>query len=196
MKGEQMPENLENAVSPYDTSAEQGELDALNAELEQNRANIEANFSEYFAQNCPAELDELYFEDKKAFADKFQEMQNVFYDENIGTKAARADELNASISEKQQMSLVDEALQAFQQQHPDVNTDELFRFFSEDLPPKKVNELQNLPPEQFFEALYALYQGQGEQNGDKKEKLPKQLNGVPSNDTKTGAASELPMQRL
>lgn len=185
--------------NPFDTSGEQTELDALNAELEQARANIEGNFSEYFAQNATPELDELYFEDKKAFADEFQKMQNVYFDEQIGVKQARAGELESSIAQKQQFGVIDEALKNFQAAHPDVNIEELFRFMNEDLSPKKVAELESLPPEQFFDELYALY-GQmmsGESaNEAKKEKLPQQLRGVPSNNTQSGAASELPTQRL
>lgn len=86
-----MPQD--EVVNEFDTSGEQSELDALNAELEQLRTNVEANFSEYFAQNATPELDELFFEDKKAFADEFQKMQNTFFDEQIGQKQARANEL-------------------------------------------------------------------------------------------------------
>lgn len=194
-----MPQDDLAVQNEFDTSSEQSELDALNAELEQARANIEGNFSEYFAQNATAELDELYFEDKKAFADEFQKMQNVYFEEQIGIKQARAGELQNSIAQKQQFGVIDSAMKSFQAAHPDVNVDELFRFMSEDLSPKKVAELENLPPEQFFEELYALYQQtmSGESGGEaKKEKLPQQLRGVPSNNTQSGAASELPTQRL
>lgn len=195
-----MPQDDLAVQNEFDTSGEQTELDALNAELEQARANIEGNFSEFFAQNATPELDELYFEDKKAFADEFQKMQNVYFDEQIGAKQARAGELESSIAQKQQFGVIDSAMKNFQAAHPDVNVDELFRFMSEDLSPKKVAELENLPPEQFFEELYALYQQMmsGESAGGeaKKEKLPQQLRGVPSNNTQSGAASELPTQRL
>lgn len=191
-----MPQD--EVVNEFDTSGEQSELDALNAELEQLRTNVEANFSEYFAQNATPELDELFFEDKKAFADEFQKMQNTFFDEQIGQKQARANELESSISQKQQFSVIDGAMKNFQAMHPDVNVDELFRFMQEDLSPRQVGELEALPPEQFFEALYAIYQQMMSGGGEKanKEKLPQQLRGVPSNNTQSGAASELPTQRL
>lgn len=185
------------ALNEFDTSNEQTELDALNAELDQARANIEGNFSEYFAQNATPELEELFFEDKKAFADEFQKMQNVYFDEQIGVKQARANELQGSITQKQEFGVIDGAMKNFQAAHPDVNVDELFRFMSEDLSPRKMSELESLPPEQFFEELYALYQqmnGVDAKNG--KEKLPQQLRGVPSNNVQSGSASELPTQRL
>lgn len=189
-----MPQD--EVLNEFDTSGEQTELDALNAELEQARANVESNFSEYFAQNATPEIEELFFEDKKAFADEFQKMQNVFFDEQIGQKQARADELGNSITQKQQFSVIDSAMKKFQAAHPDVNVDELFRFMQEDLPPRKVSELENLPPEQFFDALYALYQQMMGEGQAEKEKLPQQLRGVPSNNTQSGSANELPTQRL
>lgn len=135
-------------LNEFDTSAEQSELDAINAELEQLNALWENNFSEHFAANKTPEMDELYFENPKAFADEFQKMQNVFYDEQIGSKRARAGELENSIRQKQEFGAIDGAMKEFQAAHPDVNVNELMRFFSEEIAPKKMAELEALPPQQ------------------------------------------------
>ena len=147
-----MPQDNLNApqepLNEFDTSAQQSELDAINAELEQLNALWENNFSEHFAANKTPEMDELYFENPKAFADEFQKMQNVFYDEQIGSKKARAGELESEIAQKQQFGAIDGAMKEFQAAHPDVNVNELMRFFSEEIAPKKMAELEALPPQQ------------------------------------------------
>ena len=83
-----MPENLENEQvaaagepqNPFDTSAEQGELDAINAELEQARASIESDFAKFAAANTTPEMEEQFFEDKEAFyaAKKSAKTKRVF----------------------------------------------------------------------------------------------------------------------
>lgn len=197
MPNDELNTSGQEPLNEFDTSAEQKELDAINAELEQLNALWESNFSEHFAANKSPELDELYFENPKAFADEFQKMQNAFYDEQIGSKRTRAGELQSSIKQKQEFGVIDGAMKEFQSKHPDVNVKELVRFFNEELPPRKVAELEALPPQEFFEAIYSLYQSQ--MNGDepkKEKKLPQQLSGVPSSDAGSARGSELPFSRM
>lgn len=65
-------------VNPFDTTAEENELNALNAELEQARASLEGDFAKYAAENTSAELEELFFENKEEFFKAILEMQNTF----------------------------------------------------------------------------------------------------------------------
>lgn len=201
MKGVNMPENEGQQLSPFDTSAQQQELDAINAELEQARASIEGDFAKFASENTTPEMEELFFENKEQFYLQILQMQNDFLESGVGAKEQRAAELTADINQKQQMGAIEQAEMAFLQKHPEVNTDELLDFFKNDLPPRQQAELEKLPPEQFFEALFELKGGeqapqQEEQASGEDEKLPQQLNGVASSEAGQGRVSDLPFRRL
>ncbi len=208
-----MPENLDEqtaqtsgsagqeAANPFDTSAEESELQALQAEITQAQASLEGDFAKYWAENNDTpETDELYFEDKEAFIKKVLQDQNAYLDEGLRPKMQRANELGADISQKQQFGAIDSAVKAFKEKHPDVDENELMKFFNEQIPPEVQAQLQQLPPEQFFEELLALYNGvtggAGEQ-AQGEEQLPQQINGVASSEgVANGASGENPFERM
>lgn len=195
-----MPENLENEQvaaagepqNPFDTSAEQGELDAINAELEQARASIESDFAKFAAANTTPEMEEQFFEDKEAFYATILQMQNEYLAQNITPKAERAAALQSDITQKQQFGAIDAAVKVFQQNHPDVDLNQLMQWFSQAVPPQIQQEIQALPPEQMFEEILKLFemqQGQGQgQGGEGEENLPQQIQGVPSNAEQLGGS--------
>ncbi len=193
--------NDAGAVNPFDTTAEENELNALNAELEQARASLEGDFAKYAAENTSAELEELFFEDKEEFFKTILQMQNKFLSEGVGAKEARANQLTADINQKKQFSQIEEAKNAFEAKYPEISVETLLSFYQEALPPKIVAQLEALPPEQFFEELYNIYKamnGEGETKQEEQgEKLPQQISGAPqSSEAASGAGSELPFQRL
>lgn len=198
-----MPDEIQNpqgqvpadtaAQNPFDTSAEQGELDALTAELEQARASIEGDFAKFAAANTTPELEEQFFEDKEAFYKAILEMQNAYLAENITPKAQRAATLQGDIAQKQQFGAIDAAVKGFQQAHPDVDVNQLMEWFLANVPPQVQQEIQALPPEQMFEEIYNLFtmQGQGGEQGQEgggEENLPQQIQGVPSNAEQLGGS--------
>lgn len=200
-----MPENenlQEQPQNPFDTSAEESELNALQAELEQAQASIESDFAKQMADNTTPEMEELFFEDKEAFYKQILEAQNAYLAENITPKIERRDALSSDISQKKQFGSIDAALNAFKEKYPDADADALMAFFQNEIPPQVQQELQALPPERFFEEVYALYQavkngGGGNVEGENAEQLPRQINGVPnsSNEVRQGSA-DLPFTRI
>lgn len=179
--------------NPFDISAEETELNALNAEIEQAQASLEADFAKVEADkfNSDTAFQELFFENpEEAFKQVLQD-QNAYLAEKITPKVQRAEQLNADISQKKQFGAIDAAVKTFQQKHPDADVNALMEFFANEVPPQIQAELNNLPPEQFFEELLALYeqvksgaganaQGAGAA-GEQGENLPQQIQGVPTN---------------
>lgn len=191
------------SVDEFDTTAEQGELDALNAEIEQNQALFKANFADYAAQNTTPEMEELFFEDKKAFYEAILDMENAFYAEQIASKQGRAEELSSDIGKKQGMKADKAAVELFKQNHPEIDINELIAFYEQLLPPKIRQELDgaNLPPEQFYEALLSLYQqfqGAAAPQGSGNAPLPQEINGAaaPASSVQGGGENFLPTTRM
>lgn len=54
-------------INPFDTSGQESELLQLQQELEQSTSAIDNSFAEYYAENMPEEVEELFFEDKVQF---------------------------------------------------------------------------------------------------------------------------------
>lgn len=189
-----MDEGQANAPqNPFDISAEESELNALKAEIEQAQASLETDFAKFEAEkfNADADFQELVFEKPEEFFKQVLQDQNAFLAEKITPKVERAEQLNADISQKRQFGAIDKALNAFKEAHPDVNVDEMMNFFVNEVPPQIQTELQKLPPEQFFEEVLAFYQqvkngasGENAQNAGvaptQEENLPQQIQGVPT----------------
>lgn len=200
---EQVNQSLPAEPAPadeFDTTAEQGELDALSGEIEQGNANLKANFAAFAAQNTTPEMEELFFEDKEQFYNEILDMFNAFYAENIGIKQERAASLGGDIEKKNAMRAEKQAAQEFQAKHPEIDINELLVFYEQMLPPKFRQEIDaaNLPPEQFFEVLLNAYQqvmqGQGQQGAN----LPQEINGAaaPASSVQGGGESFLPTARM
>ena len=191
-KETKMPENLTQgqepaaAQNPFDTSAEQTELDALNAELEQARASMESDFAKVEAQkfNSDTTFQELFFENPEAAFLQVLQDQNEYLATNIAPKEQRAEQLNADISQKQQFGAIDAGVKAFQQKHPDVDVAALLNFLTNEVPPQVRAELESLPPEQMLEELLVLFEqvknGASQNAEPQGENLPQQIQGVPT----------------
>ncbi|WP_407379465.1 hypothetical protein [Helicobacter sp.] len=150
--------------SPYDTTSESTELEALQNELAQSEAGLEANFAKYASEQITPELEDLFYEDKEAFLIQLQKIQNQFYQDNIVSKQARVGDLQQQISQKQMMGEIDQARASFESESgADVN--ELLQFYEDFIPNAAKRELDKLPPKEFFAQLYQIYQTQTNPQG-------------------------------
>lgn len=157
--------------SPFDTSAETKELETLQNELAQSEAALEANFAKYASELITPELEDLFYEDKEQFFIKIAQMQNQFYQDNIASKQARAQELQGSINQKSLMGQIDQARAKFEQEASvDLNT--LLQFYEDYIPNAAKAQLDQLQPYDFFKQLEQIYLSQnanpqGSQGGEK-----------------------------
>lgn len=202
-----MPENddLQQAQpSPYDTSGELAELEALQKELSQSEEAIEGECAKAIASQLNEADDELYFEDKEGFIKRVFALQNAWIKENIGSKQERAKELTNSINSKNEQASIEAAANEFQSAHPEADIAVMMEFLANEVPPRIANELQSeQDPRAFFERLYELYTsangqatGQNPQNQPQGEELPAQLQGVSKQADMRGSNEPMPMDRF
>lgn len=193
---------MNDEVSPFDSSAESSELQAIQAELEQNAKSIESDFAKYAASNITPDDEELFFEDKEAFVMKILQMQNEFLESSIRPKEARAEELKSQIAQKQSLGEFDNAAKAFKEEHPEVDINELMEFLSNEVPPRIQRELENIKdPAEFLNTLYEVYmQVNGAQaqpsESEKQTELPRQVQGVSKEADMSGSNMPLPQDRF
>lgn len=161
--------------NPFDTSSEDAELKGILQEIEQLETALEDNGAQYLSENCTQEEQELFFDNPKEFFKIMLEKINVYFQEQIGSRRGKAQELEKSIAQKRQYAAFDQAEKDFIKEHPDVSLEDLQRFVNEELPPKIAREINQLPPLEALQAAYAQMRKQG-----KEEKLPKQLTGAPA----------------
>lgn len=177
----------------FDTNQEEKELAGLNAELEQIQASLEQDFASYATANTTAEDEELFFDNREEFYKKLLQKQNAFFEEKIGSKKTRVGELEQSIQNKKTLGAIEEAKNEFLKANPEANIQELMAFFDEDLTKRETNEMESLPPLEFFNKVYELYkQRKGE--GDKGEELPFKLEGASGN-VENSSGYENPLSR-
>lgn len=161
---QELPPEPAPATSPYDTTADAQELQALQNELAQSEAALETNFAKYASDQITPELEDLFYENKEAFLIELQKMQNKFYQDNIASKQDRAQTLQHQISQKQMMGEIDQARAAFESQSG-ANVNELLQFYEDFVPNAAKRELDKLPPKDFFNELYKIYQTQTNPQG-------------------------------
>ncbi|RDU51630.1 hypothetical protein CQA49_09360 [Helicobacter sp. MIT 00-7814] len=174
----------------------EGEInDALNA--------FENNFVSAITQkvNESPELEELFFENREEFFKQVISFQNEFLS-GIKEKMGQANTLRGEIQASELSAQKEQALEAFLQNHPDIDKDELLSFF-ESLPQEVKDELESLPVQYFYEALLNLFNnkeevfkqlGQEQEGAEQGTQLPEQLSGVAGN-AELGADTNLPMTR-
>ena len=193
---------MDQNINPFDTKNEEVELLAIEKELSQARESLESDFAKYCVQKTDENLQELFFEKPEEFYKKILQMQNEFLESNISPKVAQRDKLRSDIQTKQTQGNIDQAAQAFLQAHPEADLDAMMKFYSEELPSKYQRELDALPPDQFFEELYKIYQSiyegqQGQQGQQGDANLPKQIDGIPSQVGSQGNKNfDLPFERI
>lgn len=190
-----MPEETQTVQNPYDTSAEQKELEALQKELEDAAASAEGQFAEFMAENTSPELEELFFENRMQFYAEVLKMQNAWVENNLNSKARKAQGLSADIQKKQAFAEVEAAQNAFLQKHPEANIEALMAFFAEELRPREQAELNKLPPLDFFEALYQMFQA-AQGNATQSPKLPQQIQGSAVDAGTAQVDMSLPQNRI
>lgn len=195
----QPPLNESAQENPFDTSKQEQELTAIEAELEQARQSIEGDFAKFAAQSITPEDEDLFFDKREEFFKKVLQMQNDYLESNITPKAERAQTLRGEINNKKTAQGFDKALQEFTQKYPDVNVEELLGVL-EQCPPDVIEKLKALPPLQMLETLLAIQkelQGSSQEASASEPTLPKQLQGV-SSQSQAGInnLSDLPMNRF
>lgn len=182
----------------FDTSADEAALSAIEAELNESRAVLDSEFIAVFTEAMQQDeaLQNLVFEDPKAFLEKYEADKQAFLEEKITPKLNEANALKENIANKKRDGAIFSLQKDFTSAHPDVSLDELDSFFDEDLPKRKQDELKNLPAREGYEELLKLYVAS---KGAKEEQaLPKKHNSLYIEDTANlsdASTMDLPMNR-
>lgn len=199
---EQLPP--QEPTSEYDTTQEQGQLEALQKELQDIEASVENDFAEHISAliDNDSVLEELFFSDRVTFFKKIIEEQNKFVSALVEPRVAKAKELQDAIAGKSELANIEAIKQDFQSRHPEVDIKELIAFFANELPPRVQEEIKSQPIEAFFDLVYEIYAAQNAPQEEAPpeeappEDLPAQAQGVAvdsqQSDTNSGA---LPMNR-
>ncbi len=199
---EQLPP--QEPTSEYDTTQEQGQLEALQKELQDIEASVENDFAEHISAliDNDSVLEELFFSDRVTFFKKIIEEQNKFVSALVEPRVAKAKELQDTIAGKSELANIEAIKQDFQSRHPEVDIKELIAFFANELPPRVQEEIKSQPIEAFFDLVYEIYAAQNAPQEEAlpeespPEDLPAQAQGVAvdsqQSDTNSGA---LPMNR-
>ncbi|EMZ41462.1 hypothetical protein LS77_010575 [Helicobacter bilis] len=200
---EQLPPQQE-PTSEYDTTQEQGQLEAIQKELQDIEASVENDFAEHISAliDNDSVLEELFFSDRVTFFKKIIEEQNKFVSALVEPRVAKAKELQDTIAGKSELANIEAIKQDFQSRHPEVDIKELIAFFANELPPRVQEEIKSQPIEAFFDLVYEIYAAQNAPQEEAPpeesppEDLPAQAQGVAvdsqQSDTNSGA---LPMNR-
>lgn len=162
----------------FDTQQEEKELAGINTELEQIQTSLEQDFVSYALENTTPEDEELFFDNREQFYKNLLNMQNAFFEEKIRSKQARAGELQESIESKKTLGELEQAKEEFLKANPDANIQEIMEFFLEDTTNKQKQELESLPPLDFFNKVYELFKQNKGQEDSKEGELPPKLEGV------------------
>lgn len=183
-------------------STPQDELSVLEGEISDAMNAFESDFALAVAQkvNESPELESLFFDDREEFFKQILTFQNEFL-EGIKSKMSKASELRGSIEENGKQADFDSKMQEFAKAHPEVDIQELMAF-ADTLPQEIKDQLNELPPRFFFDALLEIFNRKDELGGEQPQAksgaggagLPEQLNGVASNQ-ELGADENLPMTR-
>ena len=191
-----MQEAQDTQNNPYDSSQDKERLKALEEELEQNSRSLENDFSSFLAENTDEALENLFFEDKKAFYDEILKKQNTFLSEKIGSKQEEINTLKKEIKDKDAYAEIESAKQSFLKENPEANLEAMTEFYNEELGNKYKKALDELEPQDFFNTLYQIYT-QRNTGLAKEEELPKQLEANGADVENVGLNDDdLPMNRI
>ena len=178
----------------FDATSEIQELEGLQNEISQLENTLEANGADFLASNLSENEQDLFFENPTEFFKIMLEKVNGFYNEQIGSRKGRINELQGKIKEKETYATLDKAQKAFNETHKDITADELMAYAKEELPPRAQREIAQMPPLDALNAIYAHYK----KNNTETESLPKQANGteLDAQDIDMQAANDNYFQRL
>lgn len=173
--GEVAP-NLE-PTNPFDTSEQEGELSTLENELNESLSALDSDFAQYYAENMPEEVEEMFFEDRASFLIEVEKAKVEYIQEKIEPMQQRKQELTQSIESKKQGASIWEAQTKFQKAYPEADLDELLKFYNEELSPKQKQTLEG--EADLFKVYEKVYQYMigGQEQGKTSKNLPKQTNG-------------------
>lgn len=193
---------MQEQTNEYDTTQEQGQLEAIQKELQDIEASVENDFAEHISAliDNDSVLEELFFSDRVTFFKKVIEEQNKFVNALVEPRVAKVKELQDTIAGKSELANIEAIKQDFQSRHPEVNIKELIAFFVNELPQRVQEEIKSQPIEAFFDLVYEIYAAQNAEEAPPEESppedLPAQAQGVAvdsqQSDTNSGA---LPMNR-
>lgn len=193
---------MQEQTNEYDTTQEQGQLEAIQKELQDIEASVENDFAEHISAliDNDSVLEELFFSDRVTFFKKVIEEQNKFVNALVEPRVAKVKELQDTIAGKSELANIEAIKQDFQSRHPEVNIKELIVFFANELPQRVQEEIKSQPIEAFFDLVYEIYAAQNAEEAPPEESppedLPAQAQGVAvdsqQSDTNSGA---LPMNR-
>lgn len=184
----------QNTPTQQEPQSKEEMLQAMQGELDQAIKSLESDFAKKCVTLCEndPQLEELFFNDKEQFFLKILEYQNQVFKEEIVSKQEKVANLQGEIDFDNKMQELDSAKKQWDSQNPPISADELLAFFTT-LPQEVQKELEALPSESVFPALFELAQ---QQQGDKEnETLPQQLNGSPANVSSNEPQQDLPTQR-
>ena len=174
--GQQAP-NLAPA-NPFDTTAQESELSELENELNESITALDSDFANYYAENMPEDVEELFFDDRVAFFVEVEKAKTEYIKEKIEPMQARKQELSDSIAQNKQGSAIWQAQADFIKAYPDADLDSLLKFYNEHLSPKQKQELES-EGDLFkaYEKVYHYMQGGNDDEQGKKRNLPRQTSG-------------------
>ena len=178
----------------FDATSEIQELEGLQNEINQLETSLQADGADFLASNLSEQEQDLFFENPTEFFKIMLEKVNGFYNEQIGSRKGRINELQGKIKEKETYASLDRAQKAFEETHKDISVDELMAYAQEELPPRVHREIAQMPPLDALNAIYAHYK----KNNTETESLPKQANGteLDAQDIDMQAANDNYFQRL
>lgn len=161
-------QNIESeAKNPYDISQDMGLLQELQNELQQSLSSIDNDFAGFYATNMPAQVEELFYEDRAKFLLEVEKAKQAFIEERMIPMQQKANELQQTINNKQNQSNIWEAQIAFTKKYPNVDLDEMLAFYNEELSPKQKKELEKLGDlGAIYEQIVVLMQGNNNPNQD------------------------------
>lgn len=146
--------------NPFDISQDMGLLEELQNELQQTLSSIDSQFASFYAQNMPANVEELFYEDRAKFLLEVEKAKQAYLEERMQPLQQRATNLQDTISNKQNQSTIWEAQIAFTKKNPNVDLDELLAFYNEELSPRQKKELEKLGDiNAMYEQILVIMQG-------------------------------------
>lgn len=165
----------EQPINDFDFTSEESELNTLQQEINQLESALENNGADYLTQNLTEQDEELFFSNPKEFFITMMTKLNDFYNNSIGSKKQKAQDLTQSINQKKQFAEYDKAEKEFLQSHPNINLDDLYTFVNEDLSPRIQREINQLEPLEALKKAYEYYIKDNTNTAN--DKLPKRLEG-------------------
>lgn len=183
----------EPQADELDTSADEAEYAAANAELEQSQQAIDRGFAEYMAQNMPPEVEELFFaEDKTQFFLEVERLKEDFVNEKLTPTVSKIVSLEGRINDKKQKRMLRDVEREFLTAHPDADVKAIYEYLENDVSPRDQARIKSMSRLDGLNEVYKLM-NRGESKGGE---LPERIEGDYNDSVSTGFDdSDLPTSR-